>query len=96
MRPPRISPNVQTVVKILADLGRITSLAIHSPVHLAAENLFLRKQLALYLRAAGQAAARGRCDSNRARRAVPAGERASVDQVMEHYAVNWSLLDQGV
>jgi len=40
---------VRTVLGVLIDLGRFTSLALHSRASLAAENLFLRKQLALYL-----------------------------------------------
>jgi transposase InsO family protein len=39
---------VRTVLKVLADVGRFISLALQSRTHLAAENLFLRKQLALY------------------------------------------------
>jgi len=42
-RPLRI------ILRVIVDLGRFTSLALQSRVHLAAENLFLRKQLALYL-----------------------------------------------
>src|SRR5215471_17283260 len=40
---------VQTVLRLLADVGHLGSLALHSRTQLAAENLFLRKQLALYL-----------------------------------------------
>jgi hypothetical protein len=40
---------VRTVVKILGDVGRFGSLMLRSRANLAAENLFLRKQLALYL-----------------------------------------------
>jgi hypothetical protein len=49
MRPPCSRLNVQTVLRVLADLGRFSWLALRSRVDLAAENLFLRKQLALYL-----------------------------------------------
>src|SRR5262245_61186480 len=38
-----------TVVKVLADLARLGFLTVQSRTRLAAENLFLRKQLALYL-----------------------------------------------
>jgi len=40
---------VRTASRVLADVGHLGLLALHSRVHLAAENLFLRKQLALYL-----------------------------------------------
>jgi hypothetical protein len=40
--------NVRTVLKVLADFGQFSWLALQSRVDLAAENLFLRKQLALY------------------------------------------------
>jgi len=43
--PPRW-PNVS---QHLIDVGRLAPLALHSRAQLAAENLFLRKQLALYL-----------------------------------------------
>jgi putative transposase len=40
---------VRTVLTVLVDVGRLGLLALRSRAHLAAENLFLRKQLALYL-----------------------------------------------
>src|SRR5215471_17349241 len=40
---------VRTLVKVLADFGRFGSLMLRSRANLAAENLFLRKQLALYI-----------------------------------------------
>lgn len=40
---------VRTVLNVLADVGRLGFLTLHSRAHLAAENLFLRKQLALYM-----------------------------------------------
>src|SRR3989442_13857126 len=40
---------VRTVLRIADDLVRLTAAAARSHVQLAAENLFLRKQLALYL-----------------------------------------------
>jgi len=40
---------VRTVLTVLVDVGRLGSLALRSRAHMAAENLFLRKQLALYL-----------------------------------------------
>jgi putative transposase len=49
MRPPRLRLNVRTVLRVLADLGRFSWLALQSRTDLAAENLFLRKQLTLYL-----------------------------------------------
>jgi hypothetical protein len=38
---------IRTVVKVAADVVRLTSLAARSQAHLAVENLFLRKPLAL-------------------------------------------------
>ncbi len=49
MIQPRFRSLVRTVLKVVADVVRLTSLAACSHAHLAAENLFLRKQLALYL-----------------------------------------------
>src|SRR5262245_40257807 len=49
MRRPWIRVNVLTVLKVLADLGRFLCLALQSRAHLADENLFLRRQLTLYL-----------------------------------------------
>jgi putative transposase len=40
---------VRTVMRVLADVGRLGLLTLHSRTHLAAENLFLRKHLALCL-----------------------------------------------
>ena len=40
---------VRTLVRVFADVGRFASLMLRSRAHLAADNLFLRKQLALYL-----------------------------------------------
>jgi hypothetical protein len=40
---------VRKLGKVLADAGRFGSLILRSRANLAAENLFLRKQLALYL-----------------------------------------------
>lgn len=39
----------RTVLRIIGDLGRFASTAVRSHAQLAAENLFLRKQLALYV-----------------------------------------------
>src|SRR6266849_6995642 len=49
MIQPRFRSLIRTVLKVVADVVRLTSLATCSHAHLAAENLFLRKQLALYL-----------------------------------------------
>src|SRR5262245_53492409 len=49
MRPPWIHRNVRTVLQVLADLGRFSWVALQSRADLAAETLFLRKQLALYI-----------------------------------------------
>jgi hypothetical protein len=43
------------ILRLLRDLVLLVSLALRSRAQLSAENLFLRKQLALYLRTAGQA-----------------------------------------
>ena len=40
---------VRTVVRLAGDVLRLLSTAVRSHAHLAAENLFLRKQLALYV-----------------------------------------------
>ena len=40
---------LRTVVDVLADIAHFEFLTLHSRTQLAAENLFLRKQLALYL-----------------------------------------------
>jgi hypothetical protein len=40
---------VRTLVNVLADVGRCGLLVLRSRANLAAENLFLRKQLALYI-----------------------------------------------
>jgi hypothetical protein len=40
---------VRTLLRVANDLLRLASLAWRSRAHLAAENLFLRKQLALYV-----------------------------------------------
>lgn len=40
---------VRTALRVLVEVGRFGFLALRSRAHLAAENLFLRKQLALYL-----------------------------------------------
>jgi hypothetical protein len=37
------------LVNVLADIARFAFLTLHSRMQLASENLFLRKQLALYL-----------------------------------------------
>src|SRR5580700_4454986 len=39
---------VRTLSLVVVDLVRLASLAVHSPTALAAENLFLRKQLAMF------------------------------------------------
>jgi hypothetical protein len=49
MRRFRLPIDVSTVVDVLATVVRLGVLTLHSRTHLAAENLFLRKQLALYL-----------------------------------------------
>jgi len=40
---------VRTVVRLAGDAIRLLSTVVRSHAHLAAENLFLRKQLALYV-----------------------------------------------
>ncbi len=49
MTQGRFHASVDTVWRIVRDLGRLVVIACHSHAQLAAENLFLRKQLALYL-----------------------------------------------
>jgi putative transposase len=49
MSPPAFHLAVRTILRVLADVGRLASLMLQSRAKLAAENLFLRKQLALYL-----------------------------------------------
>jgi len=49
MRRFRLPVAFRTVVDVLADGARLGFLTLHSRAQLAAENLFLRKQLALYL-----------------------------------------------
>jgi putative transposase len=49
MTQPAFRLAVNTVLGVLADLFRLASLLLQSRATLAAENLFLRKQLALYL-----------------------------------------------
>ncbi len=49
MRPCGLRVALRAVVKVLADVARFGFLTLHSGTLLAAVNLFLRKQLALYL-----------------------------------------------
>src|SRR6267143_3991719 len=49
MSQSRVGSAVRTVVRIGYDLLRFASTVVRSHAHLAAENLFLRKQLALYV-----------------------------------------------
>jgi hypothetical protein len=49
MIQPRFRSIIRTALKVGADVVRLTSLAACSHAQLAAENLFLRKQLALYV-----------------------------------------------
>ena len=44
---PRLA--VRTLLRVASDLLRLASLTLRSRAQLAAENLFLRKQLALYV-----------------------------------------------
>jgi hypothetical protein len=49
MIQPRFRTLIRTVLKVAADVVRLASLAACSHAHLAAENLSLGKQLALYV-----------------------------------------------
>ena len=49
MRQTALRAAVRTALTVLVDVGRLGLLAMHSRAHLAAKNLFLRKQLTLYL-----------------------------------------------
>jgi putative transposase len=49
MRQPRRRTLIQTTLRVAYDFVSLLSLAVRSHAQLAAENLFLRKQLALYL-----------------------------------------------
>ena len=49
MIEPRFRSLVRTVLSVAGDVVRLTSLAGRSHAQLAAENLFLRKQLALFV-----------------------------------------------
>src|SRR5687767_11358448 len=49
MAQPRSRIVLRTVPRMVSDILRLISLAIRSHAQLAAENLFLRKQLALYV-----------------------------------------------
>jgi putative transposase len=48
MRRFGLPVSLRTIVDVLADVARLGFLTLHSRTQLAAENLFLRKQLALY------------------------------------------------
>jgi hypothetical protein len=49
MSRSRFDAAVHTALRIIGDVARFASTAVRSRAELAAENLFLRKQLALYL-----------------------------------------------
>jgi transposase InsO family protein len=49
MSQSALRATVKTALRLLVDIGRFGLLAVQSRAELAAENLFLRKQLALYL-----------------------------------------------
>jgi hypothetical protein len=49
MNRSHIRTLIQTILWVAHDFGSLLSLAFRSRAQLAAENLFLRKQLALYL-----------------------------------------------
>jgi hypothetical protein len=49
MTRPAFRLRVSTPFWVLGDIGRLASLLLQSRASLAAENVFLRKQLALYL-----------------------------------------------
>jgi cell shape-determining protein MreC len=47
--PQVSSPVSRTVLRVVFDVAAFVRLSLQSRAHLAAENMFLRKQLALYL-----------------------------------------------
>jgi len=49
MSEPVFRLGISTILRVLRDVGRLASLLLHSRATLTAENLFLCKQLALYL-----------------------------------------------
>ena len=49
MSQSRVRAAVRTSLRLVRDVLRLLSSAVRSHTHLAAENLFLRKQLALYV-----------------------------------------------
>lgn len=49
MSLPRLRDTAATVLRLCGDVARFGSAAVRSHAHFAAENLFLRKQLALYV-----------------------------------------------
>jgi hypothetical protein len=49
MSRSRSRATATTVLRLYGDVARFVSAAVRSHTHLAAENLFLRKQLALYV-----------------------------------------------
>jgi putative transposase len=49
MSQSRVRAAVRTGLRLARDVLRLLSSAVRSHTHLAAENLFLRKQLALYV-----------------------------------------------
>ena len=49
MSQSRVRAAVRTSLRPVGDVLRLLSSAVRSHTHLAAENLFLRKQLALYV-----------------------------------------------
>src|SRR5215510_2268201 len=65
----RCCSHVRTVQRIAGDLWRLVAAAARSHAQLAAENLFLRKQLALYLERRVKPR-RAECDADGARRPV--------------------------
>lgn len=67
---------VRTLSLVVVGLVRLASLAVHSHSVLAAENLFLRKQLAMFQERKGQATTGRRChsmDDGRPEPSVPVG-----------------------
>ena len=58
-----LSQTVRPVLGVFVDALLFCHLCLRSPAALAAENLFLRKQLGLYIRAQDEATPRDRCGS---------------------------------
>ena len=76
MRLSRSRVAVRTILRLVGDLVRLVAGAVRSRAQLSAENLFLRKQLALYMERQVKPRPRRRCDADHAGRHVVADRLA--------------------